>query len=138
MEMGKILVALGASVAITAAVAGVAFGGSSGQSQSLKLATTLKEMTITAPKSAVAGNVTFVAHNLGTVEHELVVIKGTSPLQISRFKASEAGRWVGEIDGVAPGKTRSVTLKLARGDYLLICNIVGHYQLGMATVLHVN
>lgn len=52
----------------------------------------------------------------GTLEHSERTCEGTS---------------VGETGNVATGKTKSVTLKLKAGTYVLVCNIAQHYGLGM-------
>jgi uncharacterized cupredoxin-like copper-binding protein len=58
---------------------------------------------------------------------------GTLP--VARYKADEHGLNLGEIEGIAPGKSGRITLTLKRGRYLLICNVAGHYQLGMKTAI---
>ena len=95
------------------------------------------EMAVAHPASVAAGKVTFVARNKGAVEHELVVVRGTAKLPVKNFKADENGRDLGEIEDIEPGKTKRLTLTLVAGKYLLLCNIVGHYQLGMRSVLTV-
>ena len=83
-------------------------------------------------KSATHGKVTFSVKNSGSVEHELVVIKTStkaSKLKVSRSKASEKGS-VGEVE-LAKGKSKNLTLNLAKGHYALICNVPGHYKGGM-------
>ncbi len=51
----------------------------------------------------------------------------------------EASRSCGEGagDGIAPGAASWVTLHLAAGRYELICNLPGHYAMGMFTELDV-
>jgi len=89
-----------------------------------------------------AGRVTFVVHNDGRLEHELVVIRtdrSPSALPVDNGEASESGSR-GEIDGVPPGRTGRVTLTLAPGRYALICNRSdhgGHYEEGMFAALRV-
>jgi uncharacterized cupredoxin-like copper-binding protein len=97
----------------------------------------LREWKITPSKtSEPAGRVTFVAHNYGKLEHELVVIRSNHPanaLPREGRDASETGSQ-GEIGGVMPGRTGRVTLDLRPGRYVLICNRSdheGHYEHGM-------
>ena len=90
-------------------------------------------MTIT-PSSVPAGKVTFVVKNDGTILHEMVVLKSKTafdqlPID-TKNKVSEATT-VGEAGNVPKGKTKSVTLKLKKGNYVLVCNIAKHYGLGM-------
>jgi uncharacterized cupredoxin-like copper-binding protein len=93
-------------------------------------------MTMTVdPVSAPAGKVKFSVTNNGTILHEMVVLKlkGTTTydkLPVSANKVSEATT-AGEVGNVPKGKTKSVTLKLKAGNYVLVCNIAKHYGLGM-------
>ena len=131
-------VALLATAAVLVAGASVGYGASRNDTTRVGAsAYKLKEMAVIGPRTVASGRVTLTAKNLGTVEHELVVFKGAGPLTVKNFKAVEAGRALGEIPETAPGKTGSVTLTLKSGKYLLACNIVGHYQLGMTSTLSV-
>ena len=80
-----------------------------------------------APK----GKVRFVVTNIGTVEHEFVVLKTARPAGnlLKGQEADEAGN-VGEIGGIPPGQARTVNLILKPGHYSLICNLPGHYKTG--------
>jgi uncharacterized cupredoxin-like copper-binding protein len=98
---------------------------------------TLNEMRITVSATRVAaGKVTFVVRNAGTVEHELLVIPWpkAGKLSVAHFRADE-GASLGEVSELKPGKTGRVTLELQPGRYLLICNLSGHYQLGMQAAI---
>ena len=93
--------------------------------------------TMTAePLTAPAGKVTFTAKNTGTIEHEMVVLKtDTAPDQLAvdaEGKVSEDDSQ-GEIPEFPAGETKSVTLDLKPGAYVLVCNIAKHYGLGMRT-----
>ena len=99
-----------------------------------------QEMTVTTSVKRVApGKVTFIIRNSGSVEHELVVLRYSgSPgsLPVRSFKALEDEEVViGEAEDLGPGKSTRLTLNLRPGRYLLLCNVVGHYQLGMRTSL---
>lgn len=88
---------------------------------------------------AAAGRVRLTLVNAGKVEHELVVLRDTRPataLPVTGGRVSEAHA-VGEVSETPAGATRSATLKLARGRYILVCNIAGHYQGGMRGTLTV-
>jgi uncharacterized cupredoxin-like copper-binding protein len=96
-------------------------------------------MTISLSRNHVAaGQVTFVARNTGSTEHEVVILRRPSSgsLRIVDFQADETNR-IGEIEGVLPGHVRRATLSLQPGRYLLICKVPGHYQLGMHAALDV-
>jgi uncharacterized cupredoxin-like copper-binding protein len=101
--------------------------------QSATVTVSLKEMSISLSRTHVpAGKVSFVVRNMGSIEHEMVVVRKprSGKLRIVHFKAAEDGS-VGEVEDVPAGKARKLTLALQRGRYLLICNMPGHYQLGM-------
>jgi uncharacterized cupredoxin-like copper-binding protein len=103
-------------------------------------------MTLGTDRSTVAqGEVTFVAANVGSVTHELVVLPlpGTQLAGTRQSstdgKVDEAGS-VGEASiscargagkGILPGTSSWVTLKLAPGRYEVVCNLAGHYAAGM-------
>lgn len=117
-----------AGAAVVAAAAAATSWGAGGTTVSVALA----EMKVSAkPASVPAGRVTFVVKNAGSVEHELVVVRGGGALQVKAFKADEHGRDLGEVEDVGVGKAKRLTLTLMPGTYSLICNIIGHYQLGM-------
>jgi uncharacterized cupredoxin-like copper-binding protein len=98
--------------------------------------------------SASAGDVTFNVKNLGTVDHELIVLKTDTPFDqipiadsgdppapvtTGADKVDEANN-VGETGdpNLKPGDTRTFTIKgLAAGSYVLVCNLAKHYGLGM-------
>jgi uncharacterized cupredoxin-like copper-binding protein len=96
-----------------------------------------------------AGSVTFKVANVGPDwNHELVVVKTDLALDALPTKAGgsfdEAGAGVtinGEADNVAVGGSASLTLDLAPGKYVLLCNIIEdiriHYRLGMRTSFEV-
>ncbi len=84
-----------------------------------------------AVQGAPIGKVKFVVTNTGTFEHEFVVVKTNKPAGnlLKGKEANETGA-AGEIDGVPAGQAKTVTLKLQRGHYALICNLPGHYAAG--------
>lgn len=111
---------------------------------------TVKEWSITPASTSVqAGSVTFDVSNAGPNEvHEMVVVKTDLAADAVPTKADgsidEEGAGVtaiGEVEDVAVGSSKSVTVDLAPGKYLLLCNIVNgaevHYQLGMHAAFEV-
>lgn len=84
-----------------------------------------------ATQGAPVGKVRFVVTNVGTIEHEFVVIKTAKPAGnlLKGNEANETGA-VGELDGVKPGNARVLILNLKRGHYALLCNLPGHYRTG--------
>jgi uncharacterized cupredoxin-like copper-binding protein len=106
-------------------------------------------MTIVTFQSSVkAGNVTFTVKNLGTIEHEMVVLKTSipfdklpvvdagdppAPVKSGADKVDEAAN-IGETGdpNLKPGDTRVFVIKnMVPGKYVLVCNIAKHYGLGM-------
>ena len=108
-------------------------------------------MTVMAsPTSVPAGEVSFRVWNAGTIVHELVVMPmppggpGSRPVGTDG-KVSEDGS-LGEASnscgegagaGIEPGASSWVTLQLAPGRYELMCNIAGHYAMGMFTEIDI-
>ena len=107
---------------------------------------TLQEFAvIPASSSAPAGDVTFNVTNEGPDDvHEFVVFRSDlAPDALPTAEdgsVEETGEGVelqDEIEDIAVGDTQSVTIDLAAGDYVLICNIYdeaeqeSHYQEGM-------
>jgi uncharacterized cupredoxin-like copper-binding protein len=91
-----------------------------------------------------AGKVSFeVRNDSKALVHEMVIspIKDTRtplPYDQAQNKVDEdAAGHLGEVAELEPGKSGSLTLDLKRGRYVLYCNVVGHYALGMWTVLTV-
>ena len=92
------------------------------------------KITVDVP-SVKAGKIKIGVRNLGTMEHSFVVLKtdlapDKLPVDGASAKAKEDGK-VGEIASIAAGKSAAVTLDLTPGNYVFICNIASHYQLGM-------
>jgi uncharacterized cupredoxin-like copper-binding protein len=113
---------------------------------------TLQEWAVaTDVQAAAAGSVSFTATNKGPEDtHEFVVIKTDLPLTDLPTDATGAVNEdgdgievIGEIEDVAVGSSKDVTLTLTPGKYVLICNIYdeaekeAHYQMGMRTALTV-
>lgn len=87
--------------------------------------------------SVKVGTIKIGVRNLGTMEHSFQVLKtdlapDKLPVDGASAKAKEDGK-VGEIASIPAGKSAAVTVDLTPGKYVFICNIAGHYQLGMHT-----
>ncbi len=94
------------------------------------------KITVNVP-SAKAGKIKIGVRNLAAMEHSFEVIKtdlpqDKLPVDGASAKAKEDGK-VGEIKSLPSGKSGAVTLDLQPGKYVFMCNIAGHYQLGMHT-----
>ena len=114
-------------------------------------------MTMVAtPNVALAGDVTFVVKNTGTVEHEMIVLKltpgqtadklpvvdgGDPPASVATGADKvDEGTSVGETGdpNLQPGQSRTFTVTgMTAGSYALVCNVAKHYGLGMYAPLTV-
>ena len=87
--------------------------------------------------TAKAGDVVFnISNQNGQVMHQLLVVQtDTSAAQLrlgTDTKADLTGmNVVAKVDQVDVGQAATLAAHLAPGHYVLLCNIVGHYQLGM-------
>ncbi len=103
---------------------------------------TLDQWSITPSATTVpAGPVTFVVSNAGTITHEFVVIRSNTPAadfpigsfegEKDRINEDTVGTNVGETGDMVAGGTQSLRLDLRPGHYAFVCNLPGHYGLGM-------
>ncbi len=103
-----------------------------------------------SPDSVSSGQVTFVASNFGTLNHELVILPlptdgaGTRPVgadgKIDESQSlGEASTTCGDGsgDGISPGARSWTTVTLAPGRYELVCDVAWHYASGMFTTFTV-
>ena len=96
---------------------------------------------VTDHPTIAAGHVVVGIRNHASMLHELKVIKtdlapDQLPVDGATAKAKEDGK-VGELLNITAGASRKLVLELTPGKYVLICNIAGHYQLGMRVGLEV-
>jgi uncharacterized cupredoxin-like copper-binding protein len=93
------------------------------------------------PKDAVAkaGEVKVTAKNDGSTVHELVLLKtDADPANLPKKNGEvDESTSVGEVADVASGASKSKTLKLAAGRYVMVCALPGHYEAGMYGTLTV-
>lgn len=102
-------------------------------------------MGITVSRHTVkAGDVKFEVINTSKdLIHEMVVIplaSATTPPPYNKADMEideDAAGAIGEVSETDPGKSGSVILRLKPGTYMLVCNITGHYVMGMWTLLTV-
>ena len=102
-------------------------------------------MKIVANKKMVkAGLLEFVVTNeaVGT-DHEMVLVKlPNKDAQITADKSTQRIdeknlESMGEVAGLKSGDQGKLKVKLAAGEYVLLCNLKAHYELGMSTHLTV-
>ena len=95
---------------------------------------TEKEFKVTpVPVKAPAGFVSFKVKNIGALKHEFIVLKSkvaASKLPVKNNKAVLKGTVKGKLASVAPGQTKTLTIKLRAGKYILLCNLPAHYKAG--------
>jgi uncharacterized cupredoxin-like copper-binding protein len=75
--------------------------------------------------------------------HELILAKITNPGQPLPYDTGknvvfeDKIAYLGEVEETDPGKTGTLTKALTPGEYMLLCNVAGHYEAGMWTVFNV-
>ena len=91
-----------------------------------------------------AGDITFEATNTSRdTIHEMIVIpiapgEKEVPYNKDEMRIDEdAAGAIGEVSELDPGDSGTLTLKLKPGKYMLVCNIPGHYILGIWTYFEV-
>jgi uncharacterized cupredoxin-like copper-binding protein len=91
-----------------------------------------------------AGPVTFnVTNKSQNLVHEFVVLKSDTPVDALPYNADEKEvdesviEVTNEIEDIDPGKSGTLTAKLAPGSYVLLCNKTGHFKAGMVHTLTV-
>ena len=110
-----------------------------------KVTATLTDNAIQLSQASVPnGPVTITVKNAGSVVHTLVVLRTNLshdkiPFDASnQAKADERGSVGGTTADVKPGQSTDIKLDLSAGKYVLICNELAHYQIGMHAPLTVN
>jgi uncharacterized cupredoxin-like copper-binding protein len=108
---------------------------------------TEKDFSINLDNStASSGPVVFNIKNEGPTTHEFVVIKTDTaedklPMNSSGSAVDTSAAGLQQVDqkqDISSGSTATLTISnLEPGKYVLICNLPGHYQLGMHTSLTV-
>lgn len=133
--MRRILVVLAAALVVSTAC-----GGAPESTEQPTLSVELTDFAVKAdPGTVKAGRVVFAVRNRASMIHDLVVIRtdlAPNALPIDGGKAKEDGK-VGQVANLSAGISRKLVLELPAGHYVLICNVAGHYQLGMRTALTV-
>jgi uncharacterized cupredoxin-like copper-binding protein len=119
-----VFIAAGVAVALALAGAAVAAVAARGSAAVTTVKVTESEYHIRlSAKSVPAGTVRFVVHNAGKIAHA--------------FDLAGGGHGTVAVGTIAPGATRTKTVKLAGGAIALWCPIPGHAALGMKASLHV-
>jgi uncharacterized cupredoxin-like copper-binding protein len=101
---------------------------------------TITDSSIVAtPTVVTTGHVAFNVRNQGTLVHEIEVFAGSETvLPVVRNVADTASLdLVDEVEDIIPDGRVTLTLDLAAGDYVILCNLPGHYEMGMVTMITV-
>jgi uncharacterized cupredoxin-like copper-binding protein len=84
-----------------------------------------------------AGKITFTVKNAGHLAHQFLVLKsnlaaGKLPLKGTTVNVAKAGKLIGGITGAGlkAGASKTITLTLPAGHYVLFCNLPAHYKSG--------
>ena len=100
----------------------------------------LTEWRVVVPSTTPqTGSLTVVVKNTGSIAHDLTILKTDLPadkIPQANGKAQEDGK-VAATAELNPGQSMSLTVVLQPGNYVFICNELGHYALGMHTAVKV-
>ena len=125
---------LTASASWAASTIKVVESGEGGGAMSMKL----------DPATVPAGDVVFKVHNDAlTEEHEMVVVKLKSADEKIAVEAAsnrvdeDKLESLGEVSELKPGEDGELKTTLQPGNYLVFCNLKGHFEAGMQTTLTV-
>jgi len=148
MRMGALAVGALTMLALGAACTdtdepngGTGGGGGSAVVTSIDVSLTNDFTIVPSNETARAGEVSFRSTNNGALPHELIVLQtdlafDALPTDGPVVDVSQL-TVLGETAELNPGERETVTLQLTAGEYLLLCNIPGHYQAGMYTAFTV-
>jgi len=128
----KAIAALGAALLLTAFAVACADTSEVSGPDSLRLDEWSIELG--SPEQA-AGTITLQVQNVGTMEHEVILIRTTLepdklPQQSGTVNLSGLDV-VGRKDGIERREKTTLEASLTPGSYVFICNLSGHYALGM-------
>jgi uncharacterized cupredoxin-like copper-binding protein len=95
------------------------------------------EFSVKVTGDGTAGKITFAVKNGGQIQHNFRAIKSDLAQdklpQAAGVVDEKAVNVVAKIEAIDPGKTQTAQGDFTAGNYVLICNVAGHYQLGMHT-----
>ena len=120
---------------------------SSNRDKTTTLGVSMHEYAIDLSTARVpAGKVLVRVANEGKIAHELVAFRtdlgdAALPLISDGTRINEDGAGITHLDpeaeDVGPSANKSITLRLTRGRYVLVCNLATHYTSGMHAALTV-
>jgi uncharacterized cupredoxin-like copper-binding protein len=108
-----------------------------GDERSTDVGVVLDEWSVTPSVAEVReGKIAFEVRNDGTMAHQLLVIKNDMPpemLPVANGSIVLAQvNVVRSLEAVAAGSTAELGFDATPGKYVMVCNVPGHYQQGMA------
>lgn len=125
------------SLAVMLIAALVSCGGSgSGDGSGGDVAVTIKDFSlIVQPGTFASGDITFGIQNDGPSAHEFVIIRSDEkpdelPVENGLIPEDQVDL-VDEAEDIAPGTNTTLSVNLAAGSYVLVCNLSGHYEAGV-------
>ena len=93
---------------------------------------------VLSTEQAKAGSVTFqVSNKSQSLVHEFLVVKTDAALDALPYNQEEneieedSLGALGEVEDLSPGASGTLTLDMAPGRYVLLCNKAGHFKAGM-------
>jgi uncharacterized cupredoxin-like copper-binding protein len=104
------------------------------ETQATTLGISMTEFKFTPANPELArGKLEITATNKGKTSHELILLKtDADPSKLPKTgKGVSVKKSVGEIPAVAPGDSGVRTFALKPGNYVMVCNLPGHYDAGM-------
>ena len=102
---------------------------------------TLKNFAIELPAVLPTGKVTFVVHGIGPTLHEFNVARSDLAPQSLPLASNDTVDdttntahfvWVGQVEGIDIGVTKTFTTNITPGHYDFYCNMDGHYMAAMS------
>ncbi len=110
-----------------------------------QITVSLSDHTVQLLQTSVpSGPVTMTVKNIGSIVHSLTVLRTDldhdmiPPDARDQAKAEERGKVGGTTEPLKPGQSVQIKLDMRAGKYVLICNELAHYQIGMHGPLTVN
>jgi uncharacterized cupredoxin-like copper-binding protein len=125
----------GGSIALVLALVSCGASGS-GDGPGGDVAVTLKDFSLTVePGTFASGDITFGIQNEGPSAHEFVIFRsdeepGELPVENGLIPEDQVDL-VDEAEDIAPGTNTTLSVDLAAGSYVLVCNLSEHYEAGM-------
>ncbi len=129
--------AIGLLLVLSVGLLSACSGGQAGGGNSINATETSYEIKLSS-STAKAGEITFRVKNTATdISHEFVILKtdldaGNLPTDSTGLVLEDQFQNMGEVE-LDPNESGDLTVTLDAGHYAIICNLPGHYAMGMYT-----